>query len=51
VKCLDLGLNKEDIQENLFNLIVNCGDYDKYNYKTIETKTKNEIVKGFARIE
>lgn len=51
VKCLDLGLNKEDIQEKLFNLIVNCGDYDKYNYKTIETKTKNEIVKGFARIE
>jgi len=51
VKCLDLGLNKEDIQENLFNFIVNCGDYDKYNYKTIETKIKNEIVKGFARIE
>jgi replication factor C subunit 1 len=51
VKCLDMGFTKEDIQENLFNLIINCETYDKYNYKTIETKTKNAIVKGFATIE
>lgn len=51
VKCLDLGFTKEDIQENLFNLIINCDNYDKYNYKTIETKTKTAIVKGFAKIE
>jgi replication factor C subunit 1 len=51
VKCLDMGFTKEDIQENLFNLIINCEAYDKYNYKSIETKTKNAIVKGFAKIE
>ena len=51
VKSLDMGFTKEDIQENLFNLIINCETYDKYNYKTIETKTKNAIVKGFATIE
>lgn len=51
VKCLDLGFTKEDIQENLFNLIINCDAYNKYNYKTIETKTKTAIVKGFAKIE
>jgi len=51
VKCLDFGFTKEDIQENLFNLIINCEAYDKYNYKSIETKTKTAIVKGFAKIE
>jgi replication factor C subunit 1 len=51
VKCLDLGFTKEDIQENIFNLIINCEAYDKYNYKSIETKTKTAIVKGFATIE
>jgi replication factor C subunit 1 len=51
VKCLDMGFTKEDIQENLFNLIITCEAYDKYNYKSIETKTKNAIVKGFAKIE
>jgi replication factor C subunit 1 len=51
VKCLDMGFTKEDIQENIFNLIINCDDYNKYNYKSIETKTKNAIVKGFATIE
>jgi replication factor C subunit 1 len=51
VKCLDMGFTKEDIQENLFNLIISCQAYDKYNYKSIETKTKNAIVKGFATIE
>lgn len=51
VKCLDFGLTKEDIQENIFNLIISCEAYDKYNYKSIETKTKNAIVKGFATIE
>jgi replication factor C subunit 1 len=51
VKCLDMGFTKEDIQENLFNLIITCQAYDKYNYKSIETKTKTAIVKGFATIE
>lgn len=51
VKCLDMGFTKEDIQENLFNLIINCEAYNKYNYKSIETKTKTAIVKGFATIE
>ena len=51
VKCLDFGFTKEDIQENLFNLIISCEAYNKYNYKNIETKTKNTIVKGFATIE
>ena len=51
VKCLDMGFTKEDVQENLFKLIINCDNYDKYNYKNIETKTKNAIVKGFAKIE
>lgn len=51
VKCLDFGFTKEDIQENLFNSIINCETYDKYNYKSIETKTKTAIVKGFAKIE
>ena len=51
VKCLDLGFTKEDIQENIFNLIINCEAYDKYNYKSIETKTKTAIVKGFTKIE
>jgi len=51
VKCLDFGFTKEDIQENIFNLIISCEDYNKYNYKSIETKTKNAIVKGFATIE
>jgi len=51
VKCLDFGFTKEDIQENLFNLIIRCEAYDKYNYKSIETKTKTAIVKGFAKIE
>jgi replication factor C subunit 1 len=51
VKCLDFGFTKEDIQENLFNLIINCVAYDKYNYKSIETKTKNAITKGFSQIE
>jgi len=51
VKSLDMGFTKEDIQENLFNLIINCETYDKYNYKSIETKTKTAIVKGFAKIE
>jgi replication factor C subunit 1 len=51
VKCLDFNFTKEDIQENLFSLIINCHDYDKYNYKSIETKTKTAIVKGFAKIE
>ena len=51
VKSLDFGFTKEDIQENLFNLIINCETYDKYNYKSIETKTKTAIVKGFAKIE
>ena len=51
VKCLDFNFTKEDIQENLFNLIINCDSYDKYNYKSIETKTKTAIVKGFNTIE
>jgi len=51
VKCLDMGFTKEDVQENIFNLIINCEAYNKYNYKSIETKTKNAIVKGFATIE
>jgi len=51
VKCLDFGFTKEDIQENIFNLIINCDAYNKYNYKSIETKTKTAIVKGFATIE
>jgi len=51
VKSLDMGFTKEDIQENLFNLIISCDNYDKYNYKKIETKTKTAIVKGFATIE
>lgn len=51
VKCLDMGFTKEDIQENIFNLIINCDVYDKYNYKSIESKTKTSIVKGFATIE
>ena len=51
VKCLDFGFTKEDIQENIFNLIISCEAYNKYNYKSIETKTKNAIVKGFAKIE
>ena len=46
-----MGFTKEDIQENLFNLIISCEAYDKYKYKSIETKTKTAIVKGFARIE
>ena len=51
VKCLDFGFTKEDIQENLFNLIIKCNKYDKYNYKSIETKTKTAITKGFSQIE
>jgi len=51
VKCLDMGFTKEDIQENIFNLIISSDNYDKYNYKKIETKTKTAIVKGFATIE
>ena len=51
VKCLDFNFTKEDIQENLFNSIISCEAYDKYNYKSIETKTKTAIVKGFAKIE
>jgi replication factor C subunit 1 len=51
VKCLDFGFTKEDIQENLIDLIISCETYDKYNYKSLETKTKNAIVKGFAKIE
>jgi hypothetical protein len=51
VKSLDMGFTKEDIQENIFNLIINCEAYDKYNYKNIEAKTKTAIVKGFATIE
>jgi len=51
VKSLDMGFTKEDIQENLFNLIISCQVYDRYNYKSIETKTKTAIVKGFAKIE
>jgi replication factor C subunit 1 len=51
VNCLDLGLNKEDIQENLYSLILNTIHYDKYNYKLIDTKTKTSITKEFARIE
>lgn len=51
VKCLDFNFAKEDIQENMFNLIIGCEAYDKYNYKKIETKTKTAIVKGFAKIE
>ena len=46
-----MGFTKEDIQENIFNLIINCDVYDKYNYKSIESKTKTAIVKGFATIE
>jgi hypothetical protein len=42
---------KEDIQEKMFSLIINCEAYDKYNYKSIETKIKNAIVKCFAKIE
>lgn len=51
VKCLDMGFTKEDIQENIFSLIISCDPYEKYNYKLIETKTKTSIVKGFATIE
>ena len=51
VKCLDFNFTKEDIQEKIFSLIINCETYDKYNYKSIETKTKTAIVKGFAKIE
>jgi replication factor C subunit 1 len=51
VNCLNLNLVKEDIQENLFNLIIVCEKYEKYNYKLIDTKTKNEITKQFAKIE
>ena len=51
VKSLDMGFTKEDVQENLFNLIIKCEAYDKYNYKSIETKTNNAIVTGIATIE
>jgi replication factor C subunit 1 len=51
VNCLELKFTKEDIQENLFNLLIICEKYEKYNYKLIDTKTKNEIVKWFAKIE
>lgn len=51
VACLDLGLTKEDIQENLYSLIMNTNQYSKYEYKLIETKTKTSITKDFKRIE
>jgi replication factor C subunit 1 len=51
VNCLNLNLVKEDIQENLFNLIIVCEKYEKYNYKLIDTKTKTAIGKWFAKIE
>jgi replication factor C subunit 1 len=50
VKCLDFGLEKEDIQENLFNLIIDCDEYKKYNYKFIDTKAKKAITTEFSRI-
>ena len=51
VKSLDLNFTEKDIQENLFNLIIICETYDKYNYKLIDAKTKKDIVKWFAKIE
>ena len=50
VKCLDFGLETEDIQENLFNLIIDCDEYKKYNYKFIDTKAKKAITTEFSRI-
>jgi len=51
VKCLDLGLTKEDIQENLYSIIINTKEYNQYEYKLIDTKTKTAITKDFKRIE
>lgn len=51
VNCLDLGLNKEDIQETLFSIITDVPQYKKYEYKLIDTKTKTAITKDFKRIE
>lgn len=51
VKCLDFGFNKEDIQETLFNLIIDCEQYNKYNYKLIDAKGKKAITTEFSRIE
>lgn len=51
VACLDLGLTKEDIQENLYSIILNTKEYNKYEYKLIDTKTKTSITKDFKRIE
>jgi len=51
VNCLNFNFTKEDIQEHLFDLIIICEKYEKYNYKLIDTKTKTAIGKGFAKIE
>jgi replication factor C subunit 1 len=51
VNCLDLGLTKEDIQETLYSVLNNVPEYNKYEYKLLDTKTKTSITKDFRRIE
>jgi hypothetical protein len=48
-RVLLLGLNKEDIQDSIGNLLLDIEDYNKYKYKNIETKTKTAITKEFNK--
>jgi replication factor C subunit 1 len=51
VNCLDLGLSKDDIQDTLYGVLNNVPEYNKYEYKLLDTKTKTSITKDFKRIE
>jgi replication factor C subunit 1 len=50
VRCLDMGLNKDDIQENLYNLLLTDGIYRDCKYSSFDMKTKKSISKDFERI-
>lgn len=50
VKCLDMGFNKEDVQENLYNILLMSGVYNECKYSALDLKTKKSITHDFARI-
>jgi replication factor C subunit 1 len=50
VSCLDMGLNKEDIQDNLYSVLLTDGMYADCKYTSLDLKTRKSILHNFGRI-
>ena len=50
VNCLDMGLNKEDIQDNLFSVLLADTIYAECKYNSLDLKTRKSILHNFSRI-